>query len=397
MPYSAARATTHWTAVGVLVAAGWLGACQVGKAAIAVPLLQQDLGLTLVVAAWVVGAYGTLAAVAGLPAGIGVARFGARRAAVIGLLAIGLGSTLGAFATSGSALLACRVIEGCGFMAVVIGVPTMLRGLTAERDRSLVFTLWATYLPGGSALMMLGGPLLSAVGWHTLWLINGIAALLYAGVVWAVTPRETTSGGPAMGAAQVLHVLAAPAPRLLALAFGTYTFQYFALTGLLPTLLVQRMGLSLAQAGAISAMTVVANALGNLAAGVLARFAVPLWAIVATGFSFTGVAAFGVFSDALPVAAVAALASTSLAITGLIPASIFIAAPQLAPQAPVLAVTLGLVMQASNLGQVLGPAALALWAQQFGWGSAPVLFVAIAASGIAIAWRLQRMLKNEPR
>src|SRR5699024_9152576 len=135
------RTATDWTAVGVLIAAGFLGASQIGKAAIAVPLLQRDLGLTLVVAAWVVGAYGTLAAVAGLPAGVGVARFGARRTVICGLLAIGLGSLLGALAGSAAALLACRVLEGCGFLAVVIGVPTLLRSLSAERDRSLVFTL----------------------------------------------------------------------------------------------------------------------------------------------------------------------------------------------------------------------------------------------------------------
>jgi DHA1 family inner membrane transport protein len=378
----------------VLIAAGILGACQIGKAAVAVPLLQRELGLTLVAAAWVVGAYGTLAAVAGLPAGIGVARFGARRAVVCGLLGIGLGSSLGAFATSGSVLLACRVLEGCGFLAVVIGVPTLLRGLTAERHRSLAFTLWAAYLPGGSAAMMLAGPLLSSIGWQALWLANGAAALAYAAVVWIATRgvRAETTMEPATPA-NGLGIVTARGPRLLALAFGTYTFQYFALTGLLPALLVERMGLSLAQAGAVSAMTVVANAIGNLAAGVLSRWAIPLWAVIATAFACMGAASVGIFAEGVPVAVVAALASASLAITGLIPASIFIAAPALAPRAPMLAVTLGLIMQASNLGQVLGPAALALWAQQFGWGSAPILFVTIALIGIGIAARLRHLLQ----
>ena len=388
---------TDWTAAGVLIAAGILGACQIGKAAVAVPLLQRELGLTLVAAAWVVGAYGTLAAFAGLPAGVGVARFGARRAVVTGLLAIGTGSSLGAFATSGSALLACRVLEGCGFLAIVIGVPTLLRSLTAERDRNLAFTLWAAYLPGGSALMMLAGPLLSSVGWQALWLANGVAALAYAGVVWIATNRTPAhAAAEPMRLANVLGIVASPGPRLLALAFGTYTFQYFALTGLLPALLVERMGLSLAQAGAVSAMTVVANAIGNLAAGLLSRWAIPLWMIVAAGFGCMGVASLGIFAEGLPVVGVATLAAASLAVTGLIPASIFIAAPRLAPQAPMLAVTLGLVMQASNLGQVLGPAALALWAQQLGWSSAPLLFVTIALIGILIAARLRRLLQAAP-
>src|SRR5690606_33422712 len=116
----------------VLIFAGVLGACQIGKAALAVPLLQQDLGLTLVGAAWIVGAYGVLAAVAGLPAGAAVAQFGARRAVVVGLLGIGTASTFGAFAGSGLSLLLSRIVEGCGFLALVIGVPTLLRRVTAE-------------------------------------------------------------------------------------------------------------------------------------------------------------------------------------------------------------------------------------------------------------------------
>lgn len=381
----------------MLIAAGILGACQIGKAAVAVPLLQRELGLTLVAAAWVVGAYGTLGAAAGLPAGVAVARFGARRAVVSGLLAIGAGNAFGAFATGSAMLLACRILEGCGFLALVIGVPTLLRSLTAERDRSLAFTLWAAYLPSGSALMMLGGPLLSPMGWQVLWLANGAAALVCAAVAWRATRRAPAESAAQTTPANVLGIVAAPGPLLLALAFGTYTFQYFALTGLMPALLMERMGLSLAQAGAVSALTVVANVLGNLAAGLLARWAVPLWAVIAGAFACMGAASVGIFAEGLPVVTVAALASASLAVTGLIPASIFIAAPRLASRAPAMAVTLGLVMQASNLGQVLGPAALALWAQQLGWTSAPLLFVTVALIGIGIAARLRRLLRASPR
>lgn len=58
------RRKTDWTLVVTLILAGSVGACQVGKAAIAIPLVRQDLGLSLAFAAWVVGAYGALGAVA---------------------------------------------------------------------------------------------------------------------------------------------------------------------------------------------------------------------------------------------------------------------------------------------------------------------------------------------
>ncbi len=150
-------------------------------------------------------------------------------------------------------------------------------------------------------------------------------------------------------------VLGTPGPVLLALAFGTYTFQYLALAGLLPALLVDRMGLSIAAAGTVSAIAVAANAVGNMSAGALLRLGVPVWSIMAGAFAFVGLAAVGIFSDAAPVAMVAVLAAASLGLTGLIPGSIYAAAPRIAPTSAMLAIALGLINQVTNLGNLCRP------------------------------------------
>ncbi len=124
------------------------------------------------------------------------------------------------------------------------------------------------------------------------------------------------------------------------------------------------------------------------------RFGVPLWAIAAVGYCFVGVAGFGVFSESLPVIVIAVLASASLAITGLIPASIFAAAPYFAPSSALLAIVLGLVNQTSNLGNLLGPAAMASVVQKFGWAYTPLLFVAVGVSGVIAALLLRRVMKR---
>ena len=74
--------TTRWSAVAALVAAGMVSAFQVGKAAIAVPLLQDDLGISLVFASWIVGAFGALGAAFGLFAGSIVSTFEPRRSLI---------------------------------------------------------------------------------------------------------------------------------------------------------------------------------------------------------------------------------------------------------------------------------------------------------------------------
>jgi MFS family permease len=387
---------TRWGAVAALILAGVVVALQIGKASIAVPVLQKELQLTLVVASWVIGAYGVLGAVGGLPSGIVASLFSARRTLIAGLIAAGLGSLAGAMATNGGVLIATRIIEGCGFLAAVLAVPRLLRAVTAPRDRDTVLAFWGAYMPAGSVIMMVAGPQLMNFGWQTMWIVNGAVVLLYALIVAMLPVQEET---PAENPGQALLsnvklAVGAPGPILLALAFGIYTFQYAALAGLLPTLLVDRMGLSVAAAGAISAVTVAANAVGNVFAGAMLRFGASLWAIAAFGYCFVGAAAFGIFSENLPVALIATLASTSLAVTGLIPASIFAAAPRFAHSSALLAILLGILNQASNLGNLFGPAAIASVAQTFGWGRAPLLFLCVTVSGLIVALLLRAAMKR---
>ncbi len=389
--------TTRWGAVFALVMAGAIAALQIGKSAIALPVLQTEMTLSLFAAAWIVGAYSTVGAFVGLPGGILVSMFDARRTMLAGLALAGLASLAGAAVSSGTAMIATRVIEGCGFLAVAIATPRLLRSLIAEKDSETVFALWAAYLPAGAATMMLAGPYLMAFGWQALWIVNGGLALAYAAFLSRLTieePVAPTNTAAAIGA-NVRAVLCAPGPMLLALAFGIYTFQYSALTGLLPTLLVQQLGLSIPLAGLISALTVVANAAGNMSAGLLARIGVPVWAIAAAAFAFLGAAGFGIFSQALPVALIALLASASLALTGLIPGSIFAAAPRLAPSAAVLAISLGLINQASNIGNLAGPVALGAFVQAFGWTRAPFVFVGVMIAGVIVALLLRRVLRRK--
>jgi predicted MFS family arabinose efflux permease len=383
---------TRWLLVWALIFAGVVAAFQIGKAPIAIPLLRPDLGLSLAFASWVIGVYAVVGAIAGLPAGLVINFLGARRSVIIGLLVIGAASCAGAFATSGRVLLLTRVLEGTGFLMVAIATPTLLGLVTAAKDRDVVFGCWAVYFAAGSVIVMLAGPLLAAFGWRSLWLATGLLSLAYALVVWSVapvTPNSSAAGGRRL--ADLGRIMRAPGPVLLALAFGFYSLQYHALTGLLPTLLVERLGLSIAAAGGISAVTIIANGLGAVSAGFLLRQGIPLWAMVAAGFAFMGTAAFGIFDPSMPVAGVTALATASLGLTGILPASIYAAAPRFAPQPAMLALTVGVVVQASHLGHVLGPSALGTWVESFGWSSAPALFLAIACAGLAVALGIRRL------
>lgn len=386
---------TRWGAAFILIFAGVVSALQIGKAAIAVPILQRELALTLVAASWIVGAYGVLGAAAGLPAGILSSLVSARTTLIAGLAAAGAGSIAGAFAESGAVLIATRVLEGCGSLAASLAVPRLLRAVTAPKDLPSTLAVFAAHLPFGSVVMMLAAPHAMWFGWQGLWLANGAIVLGYALAIACMRLDEPPAAHAAPSVlSNIGAVLGAPGPVLLALAFGTYTFQYLALSGLLPALLVDRMGLSIAAAGTVSAIAVAANAVGNMSAGALLRLGVPVWSIMAGAFAFVGLAAFGIFSDQAPVALVAVLAAASLGLTGLIPGSIYAAAPRIAPTSAMLAIALGLINQVTNIGNLAGPTAMAFTVQSLGWGGAPLLFAGVAVTGVTVALLLRRVLQR---
>jgi predicted MFS family arabinose efflux permease len=388
---------TRWGIVFLLICAGIIAAFQVGKAAISVPDLREDLGISLVFASWIVGALGALGALIGVAAGLTLSLFPPRRTLIAGLTTLGFGSLLGSMTDSGTLLLATRVIEGFGFVCTILSAPRIFALVTAPKHAQLAFAYWGAYMPTGSAIMMLAGPaFIGAFGWQGLWLFNGILPLAYALLISRLDIPAADiahkSGRTLLG--DLREGFRTPGPVLIGLSFGLYTFQYFALSSLFPTLLVERLGLSIAAAGLISAGTVLANAVGNLAAGYFLRTGIPLWAILIGGFVTSGALSFGIFSDDVPLSVVAILAATSLAVTGLIPASLFAASPVVGTTPALLGITLGLTTQIGISGQLFGPTVLATFVERYDWSYAPILFVVVMIVGSSVAWLLGAVLRR---
>src|SRR5699024_6933039 len=270
--------TTHWLAVAMVVAAGIIAALQVGKVIVAVPLLRADLGLSLSAAGWVLSIFSVLGVLGGILTGAAVSRFGDRRILLLGLWAIVFGSLAGGFAGGYPLLLATRVVEGLGFLLIIIAAPDLLRRIVAPHERDRAFAIWSCFMPAGMAMALLIGPLL--VGWRGLWFANAALAALVALVL-----VRTVSQGVIMQAKWSWSGLAdasmqsvkAGSPLLLAIAFGLYTLLFFALFSFLSVLLEERMGVSAALASVLTVAAIGANIIGNLAAGVLRERGVAQW------------------------------------------------------------------------------------------------------------------------
>ncbi len=378
----------------LLMGSGVVAAAQIGKAIISVPLIRSELALSLDLAGLIVATFATIGAMTGIGAGLVVSRLGARRSLIGGMGVIALGNMIGANAPDQLVLLVARIIEGVGFLAVVLAVPSMLAQLVTREKRDFVMAAWSAYMPIGIMLMLLVAPLLPTIGWRSFWLANALAtgscAILLA--IHAPATPATARAGVARFFADALTIVRQPSCLVLAFAFFAYSCQIFSLTFALPLLLTSAYGVSLGAAGLLSAMVLAVSAIGHLSSSLLLRIGVSIWASIAAAFGFFALSGFAVYGDVLPPLGVAIVAALALGVGGLAPGAIYAAAPHAAPAPSAVPPTIGLVQQASSLGQFAGPASLGLWVEHFGWQAAPAIVAPAALVGLACAFAIRRIL-----
>ena len=77
---------------------------------------------------------------------------------------------------------------------------------------------------------------------------------------------------------------------------------------------------------------------------------------------------------------------------GLLPTSVLAATTDYTPRRDLIGTTNGLIMQGSNLGQMIGPPSVAALVTAFGsWTAAPLYVTSAAALGIAFALVIRRL------
>lgn len=379
-----APAKTSFALALFLLLGGVISAAQLGKAFVAMPLIQTEMNLGIAIVSFIIATFATLGAALGMPTGLVLRRIGARRSLIGGMIVMAAGSLMGAAAQEPMLLIASRILEGIGFLGAVIVIPDLIGTVATGRDRNFFFGMWGTFLPTGSALMLLLGPALPIIGWRTLWLSQAAVALIYAFGAFTLLPRPVA--GPAVAAPSFIEtarrVLADRASLLLAAVFGLYTFQYFILAGFLPVILVGTLGLPLATATLFTAGVVMANAVGNFCAGLLSRAGFPLWISMCASLSGYALTSPLIYSAGLPAGAIAVIAAITIGVAGLLPGSVFASVPRVV-RADLVTPTMGLIQQASNLGQFLGPLAVGLFVSRFGWPAAPFLLIPVVLLGLA--------------
>jgi len=389
----------------LVVAAGGVAALQVGKLPPALQALQAELGLSLVQSGFLLSMVQLAGLTLAVLMGVWADGMGLKRSMVRGLLLLALASAVGGLSSSVTVLLVCRALEGLGLLLVALPAPALIRRLVPPQQLSGMLGVWGAYMPTGTALALLAGPLfIPAWGWSAWWWLFAVVSLAMAVWIARAIPADPPVAPPALGAQgrtglwqRLQRTLGARGPWLVALSFGLYSGQWLAVVGFLPSIYAAA-GLEGALLGLLTALAAAVNMVGNMASGrLLQRGWLPrstLW----LGFGAMALGstlAFATFTDGWPWLRFAGVLLFS-GVGGLVPGTLFSLAVRLAPGEQQVAATVGWVQQLSALGQFVGPpVTAALAARAGGWQLTPLFTVLCCVGGALLAVLAQRQLRRQ--
>lgn len=355
---------TRWDIVSLALVAGYILGLQVGKVPPALPLLQDELGLPDVIAGLVASSFYGIGAIFGVLGGLLVDRMGLLHIVFAGSVVMALGSLFGGFAENGTLLLATRLVEGFGFIALTVAAPKIIVAATHADARNFALGIWGTYMPVGMALsMVLATALLDSIGWRGLWFLNASTILIFAFVfAWRTTPRYwriPEAVDAAFDPAGVRATLKRPGLWLFGACFVLFSIQWLALMAWLPTFLIETQHRSLASANLFSALVVFATAIGAVGGAWFMQRQTQRHLLIGIALSAMGVCAALIFAPFVPTAAKLPLALCFTLTGGMLPAACLAGAAAHAPSTAQVAMASGFVVQGAALGSVIGPPMLA--------------------------------------
>lgn len=367
VPSSPPRSNRGWL---VVVATGVVAGTHIWKLPAALAEIQLDTGMSLVTAGLLVALIQLASMVGGLLIAWSGEILGLRRLTITGLLFLAAGSLFGSVADGAAQLMTSRAIEGVGFLLCTVMAPALIQRSCAPERVNIAMASWGSFQ--GIALLLglaVSTWILQVTDWRSWWLIMAVVALAPIPAVLLRIPKDPPRDGRKSDQAsaarkRIITTVASPRPWLAGGVFACYTAQWMAVMGFLPAIYTAA-GFQGIWPGLLSAAVGGVNAIGALSAGPLMdrgvsgrRLLIPAFATMAA----TSVITFAFPWPAGPTSAVVQVAGIAVfsLVGGLVPAAMTRISVTLAPEGGSVTGVVGLMQQIFNVGNFLGPPALAL-------------------------------------
>ncbi|MEH0147864.1 MFS transporter [Corynebacterium sp. Q4381] len=177
----------------------------------ALPELNRQLGTTPAESLWIINAYPLV--LSGLLLGAGTLgdKIGHRLMFIVGLAVFGAASLAAAFAPSAWALVAARAALGVGAAAMMPATLALIRLTFAdEQERNTAIGIWSSVAVVGAAVgPLIGGALLSAFWWGSIFLINVPIVVVALVLTLLLAPENVPNPDKHWDAVSSVYVLVA--------------------------------------------------------------------------------------------------------------------------------------------------------------------------------------------
>jgi predicted MFS family arabinose efflux permease len=212
-----------WASIASIFLFGVLGASTVSKL---VPLgadISARFGTSAADFGWLISLLGLTALILAIPSGLLVDRFGPRRIFAASVL-LGMAANLLYFiAPTYLWMQVARLVEGIAIAHLYTAAPAFLMGTSEGPRRATAMTIWAAYMPVGTAVgLLLAGHFAGTAQWRHAFLAHG-ALFVLVGLLNFWQPRLQAASVRAPGLIERLRGLrlaySRPPLLLLALAF----------------------------------------------------------------------------------------------------------------------------------------------------------------------------------
>ncbi|MGP5048841.1 MFS transporter [Glutamicibacter ardleyensis] len=384
----------------ITVFAGVMAALHIWKLPAAIPVLQEELQISLFLSGVLLGVVQVAGMVGGLAMSLLAEIHSQRKIMLLGLILLVCGSILGSFSPSAGMLLGTRIIEGAGVIMCSVMGPGLVRAHAPLKRMNLAVGWWAAFMGIATFFGILGTAIsLQFISWQTWWFILGLLTFVPIALILKFVSATDPGGGSSTKSAFRKIAVTASSGRVWVsgLIFGCYTVQWMAIVGFLPTIF-REDGLSPILGGLFSAVVGGLNALGAIITGVLLQRGIAGKHLLLGSFVIMAVTAVLTFAIDYPktLVLVQVLCVGLFSLCGAaVPATMTRLAVDLAPEGGSAPAAMGLMQQIFNIGNFTGPMLVAgLVVLTGGWSS--TWWVSVFFGTLGLAMVLVLLPRNSP-
>jgi len=302
---------------------------------------------------------------------------------VIGACVMGACAAAAALAETVRVVGGARIVEGLGYLVVVVAAPTLIAREAAQKDAPFALALWGTFFTLGlSIAAFAGGAMAEPIGWRSWFFASAALVVIAAMAAWASIPKDRIERVER----ETIWKAVSEMPKacwLLGAAFLGLTLLALSILGLRPTFLIEGQGFAPGAAGRVTGSIAIASIVGSLCYGAFANRMSEVIITASAGLVLI-VGAFLAFAKAADPFQVITFAGISVLMSGILVAQTFAAVPNVATTPHLIGPTNGLVAQLGSVGALTGPPVIGALVTFAGWSVVPFVVAGFTLSFAAL-------------